>query len=387
MGSGVVPPTAALMKAAEARREKAGPAIAALRAGSFEDARRTSEEILRSDGDQPEARFVRAVARYRARIDQMGMDIRTVVVGAITTGRINTVYLRQALEATAAELAGVDDDLGVAAGAPYFELELCPACWRSDWNQSGEIDEGDEHLLEVETDREGHPLPSGDPRRRPTFTFDRGDLFWARALLSHQRALIDLFLAFEPEDLSSFFHGHSDELEIRVKVADAARVSSAKRLFLQGLSLAERARQEYLVETDDHQEWVPNPRQKDHAVPLEVDEALYAKWGLVLEDLRKLIEGEEGVDLAALARAQRVDEAHVPQGFIDVGRWLRDPADFVIRLNRHGQPDTEIPRILGPSWRQSMKASQLPSRIEGLQGTPLSGEFLEKKLKYLLWLN
>lgn len=380
----LVPPTANLVEEARSRAAVAAPAIEALRAGSFADARRKSDEVLARDSGQPEAHFVRAVARYRGRIDQLGLDLRTLIVGAMATGRINTSFARQTLESTASELSAIDADLEAASAAPYFEVELCPACWESDWNQSGEVDEGDRHLLEVELDHAGRPLPEGDPRRRPAFAFDRGDLFWARAMLSHQRAIVDLLLAYEPQDWMALTRGRGD---LAFRVADKGRVSSAKRGFLAGLSWAERARQEYQAEIDDHAEWVPNPRQQDHAVPLSVDEALYAKWGAVLEDLRRLVEGEEGIDLQELARLAGVDPRHVPVGFLDVGRWFRDPVDFVVPLSKGDNDADALQRALGSSWRATMPASALPSRIAELKSGISVEEILHQKLKYILWLN
>lgn len=380
----VVPPTANLVEAARSRALAAAPAIEALRAGSFADARRKSEEALSKDPGQPEAHFVRAVARYRARIDQLGLDARTLIVGAMATGRLNTAFARQTLEATSEELRAIDADLEAAAAAPYFELELCPACWESDWNQSGEVDEGDRRLLEVELDAAGQPLPEGDPRRRPRFAFDRGDLFWARAMLSHQRAIVDLLLAYEPQDWMALTRGRTD---LAFRVADPARVAGAKRGILAGLAWAERARQEYQAEIDDHAEWVPNPRQRDHAVPLSVDEALYAKWGAVLEDLRRLIESEEGIDLQELARLTGADPGQLPAGFLDVGRWFRDPADFVIPWSHGGNDAEALRRALGSSFRTTMRPSGLPARIAELKSGISLEQILHQKLKYILWLN
>ena len=53
-----------------------------------------------------------------------------------------------------------------------------------------------------------------------------------------------------------------------------------------------------LAEVDDDREWLPNPKQKSHAMPLTVDDALFDTWGGVLSDVRKLLLGQEGLSVA-----------------------------------------------------------------------------------------
>ncbi len=55
---------------------------------------------------------------------------------------------------------------------------------------------------------------------------------------------------------------------------------------------------------DDEREWLPNPRQKNHPLPLPVDEVLYQTWEQVTEDIRRLVQGKDGLNVEHLAQLQ-----------------------------------------------------------------------------------
>jgi len=78
-----------------------------------------------------------------------------------------------------------------------FAIELCLACWSYDWTGDKEINERDVHMLEIEFDAQGNELPEGDPRRRPTFRIDHGDVPWARASIAFQRSILHMAAAYQ----------------------------------------------------------------------------------------------------------------------------------------------------------------------------------------------
>jgi hypothetical protein len=290
-------------------------------------------------------------------------------------------------------LDAIDRDLAVVAADPGFSLELCIACWERDWNHSGEVDEGDLRLLEIEVDDQGEELPEGDARRRPTFRLDRGDADWARAMLAFQRAAVELILAYQWSELDKLFRG-GDIKGIVIRVNDPARVKRARERILQGVDFADRCRAAYLAETDDDREWVPNPRQKNHPVPLAVDDTLYATWSAVTRDVRHLVRGDEGISMREVARHVDDDlERLVPDAYLDVGRMLAEPTDIAITfegVDVDNPKDIErlLKGILGNGYATRMKPSPLVGRLSAMKGQlDRNEDTVDRKLRYLLWLN
>jgi hypothetical protein len=289
----------------------------------------------------------------------------------------------------------VDARLAAAAKDPEVTLELCLACWEVDWNRSGEIDDRDRKLFEVELDAQGEQLPEGDPRRRPTFRFDVADVHWLRALISFQRAALNLAQAWDWQALAPAFtrRGHRGLEEIRVPLRDAEQVKRARAFILAGIAESRACRQAALAETDDEREWLPNPRQKSHAIPLEVDDALYQTWGQVLDDVDRLMRDEEALSVSDLAQLGKHQWDDPPKGYLHLGKWLSEPRDIVIPLShldadRAERIEQGLALFFGDAYSQKGPASALPGRLTRMKGEVLVGkESFEKKLRYLLWVN
>jgi hypothetical protein len=376
----------------EQRRADAGNAIQALQEGSFDEAERKATLALAADEMNPFASAVRAVARYKRTMHQLALDVRTTALGALVARSVNQRYLDATFGQAEQEFAAVEADLAKAAADPGVWLELCLACWEIDWNGNGRVEDSDRALMEIEEDADGNPIPEGDPRRRPTFRFDEGDVAWARAFVSFQRALLDLALAYDWSGISPALDRHDRPGVLTLALAHPERIEQARARVLEGLEQSDRARRAYLAETDDDREWVPNPRQKSHPIPLPVDDALYATWGGLLGDLRRLVKGEEGLNLAEvvslLGEKSRIP---TPEGCIDVGAMLSKPKDIVLDLGGLEAIDNDPGRfaaILGPGYLHPMPASPMPKRLARMKGEiDRNEERIERKLRYLLWLN
>jgi hypothetical protein len=364
-------------------------AIEALRASRFDDAEKEAGRLIEQHPNYAEARAVRATCRWQRAVLELYNDGRTIAVAA-AIGGVNAHYLAVTIEAVERRLAEVEADLEVAAKSPDFALELCPACWEADWNQDGRIEDEDRRLLEVELDADMQPLPSGDPRRRPTFRFDVADLDWARAMVAFVRATLQLMGGYDWTPVGGRWRRGADHDRLVIKVSDRARTARAKALFAEGLELAERARREILAETDDDREWLPNPRQRSHPLPLPVDDALFETWRIVLSDLGRLLRSEEGLALSSLALlGEKKLPADLP-GFLDLGRFLGDPSDIV--FDPAALEGTDSKRVLvglfGRAYVESMRPSELPGRLERMKSEVDAGkESLARKLRYLFWLN
>jgi hypothetical protein len=379
----------------EQRRTAASPSIAALQEGSFDQAGKRAEEQIDADAANPYARLVRAVVRYKKAMHQLSLDARTAVIGGVAAGGLNQKFLATTFEDGESELAFVEADLAQAATDPDLSVELCLACWEVDWNGNGRIDQSDRLLFQIERDERGHDLPDDDPRRKPTFRFDAGDVAWARAFVSFQRAALDVVLAYDLSEVSRIVeerHGASETVVLRLIHPD--RIDQAKRRILEGLDRSDEARRSYLAETDDDREWVPSPRQHSHPMPLPVDQALYDTWEGVLGDVRRLVRGEDGLRVADLMEAFDDHHGPPPRGYVDVGGLFSHPRDITLRLRDLdrlvGEEDVEglLSMLLGDRYVPSMKASPLPRRLLRMKGEiDRHEEALAHKLRYLFWLN
>lgn len=378
------------------RHAPATEAVQALRDGSFDEASRRSDALLASDSRNPQASLVRAIARYRSTMHQLSLDTRTVIFGGLESGGLNHRYIRSTLEQAEQDLASVDADLASAAADPTIALELCPACWEIDWNGNGRVDRRDKLLMQIEVDADGNPIPDADPRRMPTYRFDAGDVLWARAFVTFQRAAIDLLLAWDWTGVEPLLQRRGPKPDrIVIKLAHRDRFDRARELLLKGLEHSDASRRAYLAETDDDREWVPNPRQQNHPLPLPVDAALYDTWEGVVRDLRALVRGEEGLDLGEIAALD--DDHHLrraPRGYLDLGSMLSHPKDIVIDLDtleraEHSEDaDALLRSVFGGYYVRSMKRSPLPGRLVRMKGeVDRHQESLERKMRYLFWLN
>jgi len=363
----------------------------ALRASRFEDAAREASRALEKSPRDARAAAVRAIANYQAAGSELWLNLVNVIDKAEHVTAFDHEEGRVAWRAFAERLGSIDADLAIVAADPGFSLELCLACWEHDWNHNKTIDDRDRKLFELEYDGHGGRLDDGDPRRRPTFRFDVGDAEWARAMIAFQRAVVELVLAYRWSDLDKLLY-HGDPA-LTIRMVDKGRVTHAHKLILDGLGHADRCRELYLAETDDDREWVPNPSQKSHPIPLDVDANLYATWAAVTGDVRRMLASEEGISLREVAQLVDARAAMlVPDAYVDLGRMLREPTDVTIDL-KHASPtpagiEAAFRQVLGNGYAARMKPSPLPGRLARMvKELETGGETLEHKLRYLFWLN
>ncbi|MBA2538385.1 MAG: hypothetical protein H0V17_02015 [Deltaproteobacteria bacterium] len=381
------------------RSADSAPAIAALRASQFESATKEASTALAKDARSAQAAAVRAIATYQLAAHELVSELGKVLQQGLSLKLLDHAGGRMAWQKFLDKLVEVDRDLAIVAADPSFTLELCIACWERDYNHSGQIDERDRKMLEIELDDKGESYPDGDPRRRPTFKFDVGDAEWARAMISFQRAFVELVLSYQWSDLDKLFFGDGDSTKLTIKLGDKQRVTRARELILNGLAAAERCRTAYLAETDDDREWVPNPRQRSHPIPLAIDDSIYATWSGVVGDVRRMLESKEGISLREVARLGDKNSEHkVPDVYLDLGAMLSSPKDIVIDfslLKGGGDAPGKIDHIdqllrglIGNGYKPTMKPSPLVRRLDAMKQQLDRGEdTFERKLRYLLWLN
>lgn len=378
------------------RREAASPAITALQRGQFEEAERLARGGMAADADNPYTRLVRAITRYK-KVNQQLMTDGMTLLAQLERGSVNQKYLQTTLLDAEAALAEVDADLAAAGRHEGIALELCLACWEVDWNGNGRIDSRDERLFEIEMDDKGEPLPEGDPRRRPTFRFDDGDVLWARAFVSFERAAIDVLLAYDWSGFNVLGRRRRDmPKKLVIPLADAGRIAAAKQRILEGLAWSDASRVAYLAETDDDREWVPSPRQKNHPMPMPVDKALYETWEGVVKDVRGMIQGDTCLSIAGLVELHRdkQEDQESIKGCIDLGRMLARPKDISLdlaafdRLFFNARAQASVKELFGEYYSEEKAHSPITGRLLRMKGEIDRGEGeFDRKLRYLLWLN
>lgn len=391
---GSEPPT----RTSARRVEDSAAAVSALQAAKFEVALREASAVLARDRTSSRAAAVRAIARYQAAGHRFLTDLEKVLEEGDHMKLLDHAAGRAVWSTFVDELEAVDKDLAIVAADPAFSLELCLACWEHDWNRSGEVDERDRLLFQLEVDAEGKDLAASDPRRKPTYRFDVGDAEWARAMISFQRAAIEIILAYDWRELDKLFagmFGKSNDPVITIRVGNAAGVKQARELVIAGLDHADRCRAAYLAETDDDREWVPNPRQRSYAMPLPVDASLYARWAEITGDIRRMLTSEEGISFREAEGLLEEDEHNLwPDAYLDLGAMLREPKDIVIDLSlldgklTAQNVERALRGVLGNGLKARMKPSPIVGRLRQMKAELSRGEdTFERKLRYLLWLN
>jgi len=367
------------------RTTEDAPALQALRAAKFDDASRLASSQLELDPRDSEAAAIRALASYVTASSAMlaSLDVRHSwfpILNALKPAQ------RPAVAAFLDRLGAVEKDLAIVADDAHFSLELCLACWRYDWNQDGAIDDSDTSLLTLETFLET------DPRSKPTFRFDVGDVAWARAMISFQRAAGELFLSYRWTDANL---NSGEQQPVTIHLLAPERVEHALTLILAGLTFSDTAREEYLAETDDDREWVPNPHQTNHPIPMDVDERTYQTWAAVVREIRQLVTSKKGVSMReAVETFPKKNDflAITPDSYLDLGRMLSEPTDIVLAKNESGNDRESVTRflrgLLGHGYSEHMSASGLTHRLAAMKGDlESSGDALERKLRYLFWIN
>ncbi len=375
----------------------AKPAVAALQASKFDEARQLASQALAKDARNSRAAAVRAIATYQAAGHALIASLSEVIDKGETLKSLDHQAGRAAWLSFLAALESVDRDLMVASADKDFSMELCLACWEHDWNRNGKVDDRDRKLFEIEVDAKGDEIPDGDPRRRPTFRFDAGDIEWALAMVSFQRAGVELVLGYQWSELDKLFQWNifskDKPATITIKLMDKDRVRHAHQLILAGLYHAEDCRTLYLAEKDDDREWVPNPEQVNHPVPLPMDVTIYATWAGVLRDVRTLLKSEEGIPLRGMAGLADGKLAQLmPDAYIDLGAMLTQPRDIVIDFGDMSESTQNVERVLrgvlGNGYRAGMTPSKLVQRLRTMKEDLERGsDTVDKKLRYLLWLN
>ena len=116
------------------------------------------------------------------------------------------------------------------------------------------------------------------------FKIDQSDVFWALAYHQFAEGLMELLLAHQVN-----FGAKGDE---SIELRDPAALLRSHLLILEGVASSRALRRSLLAETDDKDEWIPNPHQKYTVFPLELDQQAYDTWERFLLEFSPLWAGK-----------------------------------------------------------------------------------------------
>ncbi len=333
--------------------DRARPAIRELHEGRFQAALNAANASLPGDPDNPYLHLVAGVAdvalgfiplwkhyerfefffdmielaaehpRLAAAVAQevdMSSDARAVA-------EINVEALRASRERIIRGFERADQHLAVAERAPEIELMLCPAAWLVDWNDDGVMD-GDDAMWEISVDADGNRVRYDDyEAQMPLFRFDVGDIAWLRAMIAFQGGIASFIQGYDWSELDELARGK----DATIRLLDAGRVQQARLSFLRAIEHSERARQAYLVETDDRLEWLAGPHQQHQSFPAPISAVGYEQWEESLRDLGIVLDGGDPLRTTPLVYVLS-ETAWTPGETmgVDVRKALDEPKDLVV---------------------------------------------------------
>ncbi|MEM7723853.1 MAG: hypothetical protein AAF376_16000 [Pseudomonadota bacterium] len=201
--------------------------------------------------------------------------------------------------------------------------------------------------------------------------FDLADTYWLEAYTHLMSGTADMVLAFDPTSAITEVYGanlrmfgppreHSgwfmDDREANLIAAiiavletqpDANRTQAAHRHFLAMMEANTLFWQAVGAETDNANEWIPNPNQTA-ALPIEIPSDIGPAWQAVLADARAVLTGDL---LIPHPRSQR-DATRAPVQGINIAAWMQDPVpvDIVGYIHGHAlEPYFETGPVFNPA--------------------------------------
>jgi hypothetical protein len=365
--------------------------VVILQRGDFYLANTRADEILSADSNDANALLVRAISQYIITTRRMGLELmsrrRSLTENDIT-------YIRFVFQTAEADFARIQSDFDKALKYKDLSIVLTPSSWESDWNMDGDIDSRDRELFQIEYDENGEELDDDDPRRNPTYRFDYGDILWASAYIHFQRAALDLVLAYNWSAITRFNRNDVDENGIFViKLIEPKRMTQFREQLLLGLDSSNKSRIAYLAETDDDREWIPNPSQKSHPMPMKLDKDFYTTWESLIKNLTRIAKGEDVLDPASAFGFLFRDKKTT--GYINFGDMISHPKDIELNIQnismaaKDDNRDELCKELLGKFYIFNAKnISPISKDLMRMSGEIQAGsDNFTNKLKYLVWVN
>jgi hypothetical protein len=276
----------------------------------------------------------------------------------------------------------------VKGSGPYFAIR--PGEWLIDWDGDGTISDTEKYFLwvpkrGVDAFRAGAQFASQAAYHEaqfvsPRISLDRSDLLWAIAYCDFAEGALNLLLAYEV----------SADQRFEVRLKNAARVSKvAYKNVLDGIRASARLRETLQKETDDNDEWIPNPRQRNSSFPLLMDEQTFVTWGELLGHMDKLFRGKTLLGGAPrspeVRRVRDLAQGICPPGEgIDLRSLFTDPLKSPLEENGL-RSRCRKPTAARPLTGLAQLMSESAQRNAGRTPESFTGEWTI--LRHFYWVN
>lgn len=265
------------------------------------------------------------------------------------------------------------------------DLKVTPAAWQVDLNNDGKLETWEQLFFAIPKRGEhafNASLPSNDPayyqqhyQAEAGFVVDQSDVLWALAYHQFAEGLMELLLAHQVN--------FQDAKNGLVELHDPAALQRAHQLMGAGLATSAALRRALLAESDDQQEWIPNPRQKDSVFPMELDQQTFDTWGQVLAELQPLWAGKTLLVVDAKAGGMLGQAAKLcPSGQgLNVAFMFQHPSRYPFSNEGMRTACQTVDQPLPPSGL----ANLINQAAERGRSNPQSPEW--QFVRYLYWVN
>jgi hypothetical protein len=383
-----------------------GPAVEALLIeGRLADARAQLEAQLDSDAKDDDARFALGIVqtleggeRLMQSLHRYGLDpgwmrdlpiVRLPVPVNPSPEPLTNEDFRQIIVELLADFARAEATLA-AIESPDVRLPLHVGMYRLDFDDDGRAD-ADEALWQLYA-RITRQDVNEQAASQFAITADRGDVHWLRGYIHLLSAMCEMFLAYDTSTLHDYtaqlffptaktrftetpnylgpisWEAITDGIAfihlLDCPVVEPERLKAAHSHWLAVIEQSRLSWKAILAETDDEQEWVPSPQQKNAAIPgAAISQEMVQGWHAVLDELEAVLTGEKRVP------------------------YWRGRRDVGVNVRRVFYEPTEFDLVM---WFQGGAA--LPYLEEGEQTDPdfwrrLQTEFRGQFFWFALWVN
>lgn len=368
--------------------------------GELVDGKRIDDKLI-DGGEIEQVRFALGITKVLAAVETLGQDqfrygalsgsVRTLPILRIPVPKnpqpeaVSYDDVRKIFERFQAAVAEAERELAAVDTSQNVKLRIDVSNVMLDLDGNGEIGPRENFLAVLgAVNRPRGPQPDS-----MSVAFDAGDVPWLRGYCHFLMAFSDMVLAYDhqrlfnhcaqlvypkpqpsedfvvPLESSGTGGGFNSILDFVAAihlcvfpVREPARMESARQHFLKMIETSRESWTLILAETDDDEEWLPNPKQTG-VLPMPVNQKLIDGWLDVLDEIEDVLQGEKLIPFwrnynpSLFGNMRNVPD----EGFgLNMKRICQEPRDFDLVLTIQGTavlPFVEQGPLSTPeTWRE-----------------------------------